>query len=363
MSEPDPMHSPSLEHRSLLWLVVGMSAAFAMIVLPFLGATLWALFIAIVFYPLHLRILRRTGGRHTVAALLTLLLILVIVILPVMLVTTSIIQEIAAAVQLVRSGQFDVGQYVQRVLESLPEWARGMLDRFGIFDASGLQVQLTALLTNSSQVITTRVLGFGQLTLDFVVALFVMLYLLFFLLRDSQKLSARVAHAVPLEEWHTERLMGQFVTVVRATVKGNIVIALLQGALGGVAFAVLGMPGVLLWSTLMALLSLLPAVGAALVWVPVAIWLFVTGSVWQGVGLVLWGVLVIGLVDNLLRPILVGKDTRMPDYLVLLATLGGISVFGINGFVVGPLIAAMFLLAWNLFTTVRRGLDGPPHAG
>jgi len=361
MSEPDPMNSPSLEHRSLLWLVVGMSAAFAMILLPFLGATLWALFIAIVFYPLHLRILKQTGGRHTAAALLTLMLILLIVILPVILVTMSIIKEVASLVQHLRSGSFDPGQYVQQVLQALPAWARSLLDRYGIFDLAGLQTQITALLTSSSQLITTRVLGLGQLTLDFVIALFVMLYLLFFLLRDSEKLSIRVAQAVPLEEWHTERLMGQFVTVVRATVKGNIVIAVLQGTLGAVAFAVLGMPGVLLWGTLMALLSLLPAVGAALVWVPVAIWLLATGQILQGIGLTLWGVLVIGLVDNLLRPILVGKDTRMPDYLVLLATLGGISVFGINGLVVGPLIAAMFLVAWNLFTTVRRGMDGPPH--
>ena len=158
------------------------------------------------------------------------------------------------------------------------------------------------------------------------------------------------ARSIPLDTQHTERLLGQFVTVVRATVKGNIVISLVQGLLGGIAFAVLGLPAALLWGTLMALLSLLPAVGAALVWGPVAAYMLLTGQVASAIGLTVWGVGVIGLVDNLLRPILVGKDTELPDYLILIATLGGIAVFGINGFVIGPVIAAMFLVAWQLMT-------------
>ena len=214
-----------------------------------------------------------------------------------------------------------------------------------------------ALLTSSSQTITTHVLGLGQITLDFVVAMFVMLYLLYFMLRDGEQLAARLTQAVPLETQHTERLLGQFATVVRATVKGNVVIAIVQGALGGAAFAALGIPGALLWGTLMTLLSLLPAVGAALDWAPVAIWMFMPGQLGSAAALTAWGVLVIGLIDNVLRPILVGKDTRLPDYLVLLATLGGISAFGLNGFVIGPVIAAMFLVAWDLFTRVRQQAD------
>jgi predicted PurR-regulated permease PerM len=186
------------------------------------------------------------------------------------------------------------------------------------------------------------------------VAFFIMLYVLFFLLRDGKPLSAAIGRAVPLEANQTQRLLGQFVTVVRATVKGNIVVALIQGALGGLAFWVLGVPGPMLWGALMALLSLLPAVGAALVWLPVALYYLFTGQLWHGLGLTAWGVLVIGLVDNVLRPILVGRDTRMPDYLVLVATVGGISLFGLNGFVIGPVIAAMFLASWNLLTDMRR---------
>ena len=130
--------------------------------------------------------------------------------------------------------------------------------------------------------------------------------------------------------------------------------ALLQGALGGLIFWFLGIGAPLLWGVVMAFLSLLPAIGAALVWMPVAVYLLATGAVWQGVVLILYGMLVIGLVDNFLRPILVGKDTKMPDYVVLISTLGGIATFGLNGFVIGPVIAAMFIAAWDLFSESRR---------
>jgi predicted PurR-regulated permease PerM len=163
-----------------------------------------------------------------------------------------------------------------------------------------------------------------------------------------------VRAAVPLSADRQRALFAKFAVVVRATVKGNIVVALLQGALGGLIFWLLGIHAPLLWGVLMAFLSLLPAVGAGLVWAPVALYFLATGAVWQGVVLIAYGVLVIGLVDNLLRPILVGKDTKMPDYVVLISTLGGIAVFGLNGFVIGPLIAAMFIAAWDLFAASRK---------
>ncbi|MBV6244709.1 AI-2E family transporter, partial [Pseudomonas aeruginosa] len=150
----------------------------------------------------------------------------------------------------------------------------------------------------------------------------------------------------------------KFTTVIRATVKGNIAVAATQGALGGLIFWLLGIEGALLWGTLMAFLSLLPAIGAALIWAPVAAYFLLTGAIWQGVVLILFCVVVIGLVDNILRPILVGKDTKMPDYVVLISTLGGMALFGLNGFVIGPLIAALFMASWDLFT----GREEEPQA-
>ena len=138
-------------------------------------------------------------------------------------------------------------------------------------------------------------------------------------------------------------------------------VALIQGILGGLAFWFLGVSAAALWAVLMAFLSLLPAVGAALVWLPVAMYFFITGSIWQGLVLIAWGVLVIGLVDNILRPILVGKDTQMPDYVVMITTLGGITVFGINGFILGPAIAAMFIAVWHIYSVSTQAQSYGTH--
>lgn len=165
--------------------------------------------------------------------------------------------------------------------------------------------------------------------------------------------------ALPLTPEHKQELLTKFSTVIRSTVRGNLVVAATQGALGGLAFWFFGVHGALLWAVVMAFLSLLPAIGAALVWLPVAIWFFATGSVWQGIALTAWGVLVIGMVDNLLRPKLVGKATLMPDYVVMITTLGGMVVFGVNGFVLGPVIAAMFFAVWHLYLTTRPAMTPP----
>ena len=164
---------------------------------------------------------------------------------------------------------------------------------------------------------------------------------------------------IPLRTEQKAALFSRFADVVRATVKGGILVAIAQGALGGLAFWFLGIHAPLLWAVLMAFLSLLPAIGAGLVWLPVAIYFLASGAVWQGVSLITYGVLVIGLVDNILRPSLVGKDTKLPDYVVLISTLGGIEVFGLHGFVIGPLIAAIFMVTWEIFSASKsRGQPG-----
>ena len=176
-----------------------------------------------------------------------------------------------------------------------------------------------------------------------------MVYLAFFLIRDGQKLIELMIRALPLGDERERLLFAKFAEVTRATVKGNLLIAIIQGALGGIIFWILGITGALLWGVVMAIVSLLPAVGAAIVWVPAAIYLAAVGDIVPAIILTAYGVVVIGLADNLLRPVLVGRDTKMPDYLVLLSTLGGIVMFGINGFVMGPLVAALFMAFWGIF--------------
>jgi len=314
---------------------------------------LWGAVIAILFTPLYRRLSTAMRQRRNLAALATLTIILVMVILPLTLITASLVQEAFGVYARIQSKDLNFGQYFQQVVDALPAWAAHLLGRFELTNLGAVQERLSTGLMKASQFLATQAINIGQNTFDFVVSLFVMLYLLFFLLRDGDDLARRISRAIPLRPDHQRALLATFTTVIRATVKGNIVVAILQGALGGLIFWLLGIHAPLLWAALMAVLSLLPAVGAALVWLPVGIYLLATGSVWQGVLLIAYGVLVIGLVDNVVRPMLVGQDTKLPDYVVLIATLGGITIFGINGFVIGPVIAAMFMAAWEIFAVSR----------
>ena len=216
-----------------------------------------------------------------------------------------------------------------------------------------MQEKLSGGLVEGSQFVAAKAVDIGQNTFDLAVNLCIVLYLLFFFLRDGDELARRIRTAVPLHPSQQRELFDMFTTVIRATVKGNVVTAIAQGVLGGLIFWILNVHAPVLWAVVMAFLSLLPAVGAALIWLPVAIYFLVTGAIWQGIVLIAFGVIVIGLVDNLLRPILVGQDTKLPDYVVLVSTLGGMAIFGLNGFVIGPLIAAMFMAVWEIFSASR----------
>jgi predicted PurR-regulated permease PerM len=346
-----------IEHQGFLLLLVAVTLAFAWVLQPFYGAVLWAIVMAVIFAPTYRRLLTSIPGRPSLAAALTVLIIIAIVILPLAMITASLVQEGSIVFAKYQSGEYSFANYLQRILDVLPAWATGLIERFNLTDFSALRERFAAGLMKGGQVLAPQALSIGVNTFDFMVGLGIMLYLLFFLLRDGRALAEQIKKAIPLHSDQKAALFTRFADVVRATVKGGIVVAIVQGALGGIAFWFLGFHAALLWAVVMAFLSLIPAVGATLVWLPVAIYLLATGAVWQGIGLGLYGVLVIGLVDNLLRPFLVGKGTRLPDYVVLISTLGGIEAFGLNGFVIGPLIAAMFMVSWEIFSASRAAVQ------
>jgi predicted PurR-regulated permease PerM len=353
MKSPNSINLPGLEDKTFLFLVVVVSLAFAWILWPFFGAVLWGTILAILFVPLYRRLMRIMAHRRTLAALATVMIVLLIVILPLVLIRALLLQEALGVYAKFQSGELDLGRFFQQVLSALPDWVSDLLNRFGLSNLSSMQDKLTTGLMQGSQLVAAKVFDIGQNTLDLVVNLGIVLYLLFFFLRDGDGLARRIRTAVPLHADQQRELFNMFTTVIRATVKGNVVMAIAQGALGGLIFWFLGVHAAVLWAVVMAFLSLLPAVGSALVWVPVAIYFLVTGATWQGIVLIAFGVLVIGMVDNVLRPILVGKDTKMPDYVVLISTLGGMAIFGLNGFVIGPVIAAMFMSVWEIFAASR----------
>jgi len=348
------MQVPPAFNKSFILLLALVTIAFIWVIEPYWGAVFWSVVLALLFHPLQRKMAAWMAGRHNVSALITLLVILLMVVLPIFLLAMSIANELSNLYQSVQSGQININQIIDRFLEALPQQVYAYLQSAGLADQAVLRQKVSQQALKAFQFWATGALNFGQVTAGFFVGFGVMLYMLFFMLRDGVQIAGMVKRAIPLDSDTKQHLLRKLTTVVRATVKGNIVVAVTQGVLGGGIFWALGLPSALLWGTVMALLSLLPAVGSALIWVPVAIYLLLTGAMLKGMVLIVFGALVIGTVDNILRPILVGKDTRMPDYLVLVSTLGGISVFGLSGFVVGPLVAALFVASWDLFVTRQK---------
>jgi predicted PurR-regulated permease PerM len=197
-------------------------------------------------------------------------------------------------------------------------------------------------------------------TAYFIFHFLVLLYTMFFFLTGGPGLLRGVLAYLPLTGADKQRMVGKFVSVTRATLKGTIVIGMAQGFLGGLAFWAVGIDGATFWGTVMTVMSIIPGVGGALVWVPAAIILMTTGAVWRGVALALFCGLIVGSVDNVLRPRLVGRDTKMHELLIFFSTLGGLMLFGAMGFILGPLLAALFVTAWEMFgTTFRSALAEP----
>ncbi len=336
-----------LETRTFLAMLVGVSLAFILLMKPFFGPIFWAVAIALIFHPVREKLAVKIGDRPNTVALLTLLLCLVIVIIPVLILVTSLIAEGVGLYQKIQSGELRPGEYIDRVVESFPA-VEAFFAEFGL-NFGDIRDKAVSVFVGGSQLLAKQALGVGQNTFQFFLGLALMAYLAFFLLRDGNKLIELMIKALPLGDARERLLFAKFAEVTRATVKGNLLIAIIQGALGGFIFWALNIQGALLWGVVMAIVSLLPAVGAALVWVPAAIYLAATGEVTSAIILTVFGTVVIGLSDNVLRPIFVGRDTRLPDYIVLLSTLGGLAMFGINGFVMGPLVAALFMAFWGIF--------------
>ena len=348
-------NQPSVHTQFFHILLFVVTVALGWVLLPFFGAIFWGAILALLFHPMQRWLTVRFGKRRNLAALTTLAAAILIVIIPVSVVAVTLVQEVALVYTRIKSGDLNFGLYFQHMFHALPASAQQMLGRYGLDDIPGIQRKLMEGASQISQFAAAQALSIGQNTFQFVVSFGVMLYLVFFLLRDGGEIGRRIRRAIPLDPAPKQHLIAKFTTVVRAKVKGNIAVAAVQGFLGGLIFWILGINGSLLWGVLMAFLSLLPAVGAAIVWVPAAVYFFMTGEIWRGVVLVLFCVVVIGLVDNVLRPILVGKDTKMPDWVVLISTLGGMALFGINGFVIGPLVAALFMASWDIFTQDEEG--------
>jgi len=341
----------------LILMAVGATVGLAIILSGLWQPIFWAVVLGVLFTPLTRWIERRMPGRPSLAAGLTVLLILVFVQIPALLLGSTIVSEGLALYLRIQNGELDPNAALSGIENffqpALGEWT----SRLGI-SLGTITERVQSALIHAGQFVLSLMLSAGQNAAGFMLSFLLMLYLLFFILRDGGQIYASVFKAVPLPAAQKKRFFDKFADVSVATMKGTIVVGSVQGALGGLIFALLGINGAVFWGAVMAVISVLPALGAALIWVPAALILIFTGAWIKGVILLAFGTCVISVSDNLLRPVVVGRATQMPDYLVLFSTLGGIGALGISGFVLGPVIAALFLVAWQIIGEERHADEG-----
>ncbi len=353
MSEKEPNDTSALEHWSFLLFLAVVSFLFVWVAWPFAGPLLWSVLAAIMFQPLYKWAVKKTRGRRNSAALLTLLIIFVAILLPAIWIGSIVVGETLNMVNELSDNPIDLALWFDTLFSMLPATLQHFMADNGWGDFSFLQARLQNILGESAGLIAQQAVSIGSGAFGFVLSFALALYVLFFLLRDGSRIGETILHSAPIERDIADRLAKRFLGIVRAVIKGSGVVGLVQGTLGGITMMIAGVPSPLLLGVLMAILALIPAVGTALVWAPVGIWLLVTGSVWQGIFVLGSGAIIISSADNVLRPILVGRDTGIPDWIILVTTLGGLSLAGFSGIVIGPLVAGLFLASWSILQEQR----------
>lgn len=349
----------SLRTGFVLLLVLAVSALFLAVIWPFAKPLLLGALLAGLCSPLFHWITARLRGRKSLAALLTLLILLLLVVGPLSaflgIVVSQALQVSETAIPWMQShfGPASTFNAHDWLVQRYPGLAHYVPSQDKLAESVGVAVKATGgiLVTIASKMTA----GTAAFALD----LFVMIYAMFFFFRDGPKILDKIFYYTPLNHEDETRMLQRLTSITRATVKGTLVIGVIQGALAGLGFWVAGLDGAAFWGTIMAVLSIVPGIGAALVWIPGVIYLFVTGQTVAGTLLAVWCAAVVGTVDNILRPILVGKDAKMPDLLILIGTLGGLFLFGPIGFIVGPIVCGLFLTVWEIYGATFKDVLPP----
>jgi predicted PurR-regulated permease PerM len=340
------MNKEAINKWVLLLLVFFISALFLSMIRQFLMAIFLAGIFSALSYPLYRRFEKWFKGRRSLASITTLLIIVFVVILPLgglLGIVTGQAIKVGEAVKPWVEKQLAEPDAISTALKSLPFYDRIEPYRNLILKKAG------EMVGGISGFLISRLSSVTLGTVNFIFMLFIMLYTMFFFLMDGDRLIDKILYYLPLEDHDERRMLDRFTSVTRATLKGTAVIGSIQGVLGGLAFAVVGIHSAVFWGTIMAVLSFIPGIGSALVWGPAVIILAATGHMAKAIGLGVFCAAVVGSIDNLLRPILVGRDTQMHALMILFGTLGGIIMFGVVGVIIGPIIAALFVTVWDIY--------------
>ena len=343
----------------VLILVVGVTVLFLAVTWPFLKPLLVGAMLAGLCRPLYQWVTRRLGGRRSLGSVVTLLILFLIVVGPISAFLGVVVQQALnvsdEAIPWVQQhfGSASTFNAHDWLVQRLPALADHVPSQAQLIESLGTAAKATgAFLVAVASRMTAG-------TAAFLLDLFVMIYAMFFFFKDGEKILNKIFYYLPLSDEDEALMLQRLTSITRATVKGTLVIGILQGALAGIAFWVAGIEGAAFWGTIMAILSIIPGIGAALIWVPAVVYLFITGQSLAGTLLLVWCAAVVGTVDNVLRPILVGKDAKMPDLLILVGTLGGLLLFGPIGFIAGPIVCGLFLTVWEIYGATFKDVLPP----
>lgn len=334
-----------MRHFIFFILLAAVTVAFFAVMKPFFYPLFWAAILASVFYPLF-KLIDKNIKVPSLSSVIILIIIFIIIVLPMIGIGTLVVKESLGLYGTAANNSGEINSNIQQVIRWIkqnPYTAQFNIDQtFLTQKVVEIYQSVTIFLLDNAKIIT-------QNSIVFTVKFFIMFYALFFFVRDGEKFLKELMHLSPLGDRYERILYNKFTSTVRATIKGSMIIGLIQGALGWGMFTVAGVQGALVWGLMMVLFATIPGIGCYFIWLPAAIVMLLTGHIVAGIGMILFGTFVIGTIDNFIRPILVGKDSELHPLLVLFSTLGGIVTFGISGFIIGPVIASLLLSFWEMY--------------
>lgn len=325
-------------------LLILLSIALLYLFRPFFYPIFWAAIIAIIFQPFYERLngyIKLPG----ISSLLSVILVILVIFLPLVVLSLLLVQQSVSLYSALTNGgglvsnvqglaawlaDTSIGPYLEAIRERWTEYAASGVKAFSVF-----------LFENIKQA--------TQNSVRFLFLFFIMLFTLYHFFKDGKTILTRLMHLSPLGNTYEKMLYEKFRGASVATLKSTFIIGGVQGAIGGLLFWITGVPGALVWGVVMMMFSILPALGSFIVWLPAGLIMLALGNIWQGVTILLVGIFIIATIDNLIRPPLIGKDTEMHPLIVLFSTLGGIFLFGVSGFIIGPIIAALFLAIISIY--------------
>ena len=324
---------------------------------PFVDVLAWATVLVILFYPVHRRLVARTR-RPATSAIVSCVLVILVILIPLTLITLALVREFSGAAQGLQQFAASLLDPNSPTVGRLLGWISPYVDIEQLRDPEAIRGHVQRLSGSLAQSTVGLVGG----AVGAVVQVFFIIFTMYYLFRDGERIVGGLTDVLPLETAQSEEIFARTKEVIGASVYGVLVIAVVQGALGGLAFWALGLPSPLVWGVVMTFMSLIPMAGSFVVWVPAAVYLAATGQ-WGKAGLLaFWGAIVIGSIDNFLRPKLVGERTKLHELLIFFSVLGGLQVFGVLGLVLGPVVLAITLALFDVVRHAGRPVGEPLRA-